>query len=119
MKKNEIIFNKYHIKNNELSNFYKSIQNKKISANNIYQKKCQKLISKFFKFNDNFITHSCTSALEAAALIIDIKKGDEVIIPSFNFVTSASVFANLGAKINFIDSNTKTYGASYDSIKKK
>ena len=119
MKKNEILFNKYHIKNNELSNFYKSIQNKKISANNIYQKKCQKLISKFFKFNDNFITHSCTSALEAAALIIDIKKGDEVIIPSFNFVTSASTFANLGAKINFIDSNTKTYGASYDSIKKK
>ena len=119
MKKNEILFNKYKIKNNEISDFYKCIKSNKISANNIYQKKCQKIISKFFKFKNNFITHSCTSALEAAALIIDIKKGDEVIIPSFNFVTSAAVFANLGAKINFVDSNIKTFGASIESIRKK
>ena len=48
-------------------------------------------------FKKIFITQSCTSALEAAALILDIKHGDEIIVPSFNFVTSAAVFANFGS----------------------
>ena len=95
MKKNEILFNKYHIKNNELSNFYKSIQNKKISANNIYQKKCQKLISKFFKFNDNFITHSCTSALEA--LVTKLKDG---IMTSSPFLISMINAAASNAEVH-------------------
>lgn len=118
MKKNEILFNKYYIKNNQLKELYKSLNSKKISANNIYQFKSQELIKNYFGFKKIFITQSCTSALEAAALILDVKYGDEIIVPSFNFVTSAAVFANFGAKIRFVDCNSQTLCASLSSIKK-
>jgi len=115
----KILFNKYFIEKKDLVEFKKCLDAKKISSNNFYQKKCQNFIRKEFGFKRNFITHSCTSALEASALIMGIKKGDEVIVPSYSFVTTASVFANFGAKIQFLDNELKTLNITFENIKKK
>ena len=69
--------------------------------------KCADFLSDKYGFRDVLLTTSCTAALEMAALLIDIKAGDEVIIPSFTFVSTANAFALRGAKIVFADSGTE------------
>ena len=60
-----------------------------------YFKKCNELIEKKLNVNKCYITNSCTAALEAAAILIDLKKGDEVILPSYTFVSTANaIFKN-------------------------
>lgn len=68
---------------------------------------CCDFFSSKYGFSDVLLTTSCTAALEMAALLIDIKEGDEVIIPSFTFVSTANAFALRGAKIVFADSGTE------------
>ena len=104
MSKN-IVFNKPYITNFEISNI-KKIFNKK---NNDYgyqgkfSKLCNKEIKKITKCKNVLLTSSCTGALDIITKIIDLKKGDEVIIPSFNFVSAVDTFASTGAKIVFCD----------------
>ncbi len=75
-----------------------------ISGNGEYTKKCHKLFEKKFGFGKAFLTNSCTDALEMAAVLCDFQAGDEVIIPSYTFVSTASAFALHGAKVVFADS---------------
>ena len=85
--------------------------------------KIKRLVSKNFKFKDVFLTNSCTSALEICSLAINLKSTDEVIVPSFSFITSASSFARTGCRIKFCDIEKKTLMPSLknitDSITKK
>ena len=80
------------------------------------------LVKEYFnnKWNMNhlFLTPSCTSALEMASLLLDIKPGDEVIVPSFTFVTSASSFAMRGAKIVYVDIDPETLCADIEFIER-
>ena len=77
----------------------------------------QKEVSKKFKFKDVFLTNSCTSALEICALAIDLKSGDEVIVPSFAFITTASSFARTGCKLKFCDIQKNNLMPSFKDIK--
>lgn len=65
--------------------------------------KCEQLLTEYTQTPKVLLTPSCTSALEMCALLLDLKPGDEVILPSFTFVTSASAFALRGAKLVFVD----------------
>jgi dTDP-4-amino-4,6-dideoxygalactose transaminase len=74
------------------------------SGNGVFTKKCHQFFKSKYGFNKNLLTTSCTDALEMAAILSNIKPGDEVIIPSFTFVSTANAFLLRGAKIVFADS---------------
>lgn len=79
-------------------------QSGKLAGDGAYTKKCHTFFKDKYNFN-SFLTTSCTDALEMAALLLNIKKGDEVIMPSFNFVSTANAFVLRGATIVFADSS--------------
>jgi dTDP-4-amino-4,6-dideoxygalactose transaminase len=75
-----------------------------ISGNGKYTKKCQNFFESVYDFKKCLLTTSCTDALEMAALLINIQAGDEVIMPSYTFVSTANAFVLRGAKLVFADS---------------
>lgn len=77
--------------------------NKKICGDGPYTKKCNEIMEKKFKSKKVLLTTSCTHALEMAAILANIEPGDEVIMPSFTFVSTADAFVMRGAKIVFVD----------------
>lgn len=80
-----------------------AIKRRKLCGDNFYTKECSRLIEEKYHAEKALLTPSCTHALEMAALLCDIKPGDEVIMPSFTFVSTANAFALRGAKIVFVD----------------
>lgn len=80
-----------------------AIENKKICGDGQFTKKCNNWIEEKTEITKALLTTSCTSALEMAAMLCDIKPGDEVIMPSFTFVSTANAFVLRGAKIVFVD----------------
>ena len=99
-----IPFNKPYFTGEELSYIKQAVDSGKISGNGMFTKKCQSFFEEKFSFNKCLLAQSCTDALEMAAILCNIQPGDEVIIPSFTFVSTANAFALRGAKIIFIDS---------------
>lgn len=99
-----IPFNKPFIVGNELQYIEEAVKSGKISGDGIFTKKCNKFFEEKFGFQKVLLTTSCTDALEMAAILCNIKEGDEVIVPSYTFVSSANAFALRGAKIVFADS---------------
>jgi len=80
-----------------------AIANFQISGDGPFTSRCQQLLEELVGCSRAFLTTSCTDALEMAALLLDIQPGDEVILPSFTFVSTANAFALRGAKPVFID----------------
>lgn len=107
MDKIKIPFNKPYLTGKEMHYMYQAVYSGKISGNGMYTKKCQKLFEDKFGFKKALLTTSCTDALEMCALLADIQPGDEVIIPSYTFVSTALAFVRQGAKIVFADSNAQ------------
>ena len=103
-----IPFNKPHLSGNELDYIKDAVNSGKLSGNGKYTKKCQHFFEEKYGFKKTFLTTSCTDALEMCALLLDIKPGDEVIIPSYTFVSTALAFVRQGAKIIFADSEKNT-----------
>ncbi|HCC28889.1 MAG TPA: dTDP-4-amino-4,6-dideoxygalactose transaminase, partial [Marinilabiliales bacterium] len=99
-----IPFNKPYITGKEVHYIYDAVSSGHISGNGKYTKLCQKYFEEKYGFKKVLLTTSCTDALEMCALLIDIKPGDEVIIPSYTFVSTALAFVRQGATIVFIDS---------------
>ena len=99
-----IPFNKPYMTGKEGHYIYKAVQSGKISGDGIFTKKCHDFFEKNFGFQKALLTTSCTDALELAALLIDIKPGDEVIVPTYTFVSTVNAFALRGAKLIFVDS---------------
>lgn len=83
---------------------YQAVAEGKLSGNGAFTKKCQQFFEERYGFKKCLLTTSCTDALEMAAILCDIKPGDEVIVPSYTFVSSALAFVRAGAKIIFADS---------------
>ncbi|HDQ16302.1 MAG TPA: dTDP-4-amino-4,6-dideoxygalactose transaminase, partial [Bacteroidetes bacterium] len=99
-----IPFNKPYLTGKEAHYMYQAVYNGHISGNGQFTKKCQKIFEEKYGFKKCLLTTSCTDALEMAAILIDTKAGDEIIIPSFTFVSTANAFVLRGAKIVFADS---------------
>tara|TARA_Y100000780_G_scaffold232562_1_gene266329 strand:+ start:37826 stop:38935 length:1110 start_codon:yes stop_codon:yes gene_type:complete len=89
-----------------------------LSGNGTYTKSCQNFLVNRYKINKVLLTTSCTDALEMAAILCDIKQGDEIIVPSYTFVSTANAFVLRGAKIVFADSSEKNPNISPSSIRK-
>jgi dTDP-4-amino-4,6-dideoxygalactose transaminase len=101
-----IPFNKPYLTGKELDYIKETVlREKKISGNGKFTKLCQKFFEERYDFQKCLLTTSCTDALEMAAILIDVKPGDEVIIPSYTFVSTANAFVLRGAAIKFVDSN--------------
>lgn len=83
---------------------YQAVYKGKLSGNGEFTKRCQRFFEEKYGFKKCLLTTSCTDALEMAAILCDIKPGDEVIVPSYTFVSSALAFVRAGAKIVFADS---------------
>lgn len=88
---------------NEEKFVLQAMNNKKISGDGFFGKKCQSWFEETLPCEKALMTPSCTAALEMAALLIDIQPGDEVIMPSYTFVSTANAFVLRGAKIVFVD----------------
>lgn len=100
-----IPFNRPYFTGNEINTMIKAAQAGQISGNGLYTRKCHRLIEKKFGFRKVLLTTSCTDALEMAALLSGIGPGDEVIVPSYTFVSTANAFVLRGARVVFADSN--------------
>lgn len=100
----------YYIKEAQLRN--------EISGNGFFTKKCQFLLQNKFNLGRTYLTSSCTSALEMACLLIGLKPGDEVIMPSFTFVSTANAVVLRGATPVFVDIDEKTLCLDVSKIEK-
>jgi dTDP-4-amino-4,6-dideoxygalactose transaminase len=99
-----IPFNKPYLTGKETTYIEDAVRSGKISGNGIFTKKCQDYFEQHYGFLKCLLTTSCTDALEMAAILCDIQPGDEVIIPSYTFVSTALAFVRQGAVIVFADS---------------
>ena len=104
MKKHQISFNKPFLTGKEVSYIREAVYSGKISGNGLFTQKCQKFFERKYNITKCLLTTSCTDALEMCALLLEIKDGDEVIMPSFTFVSTANAFVLRGAKLIFADS---------------
>src|SRR5690554_1941775 len=98
-----IPFNKPYLTGKEAHYLYDAVYTGKLSGNGKYTQKCQSFLKEQYGFGKCLLTTSCTDALEMAAILIDIQPGDEVIMPSYTFVSTANAFVLRGAKIVFVD----------------
>lgn len=99
-----IPFNKPYLTGKETQYIEEAVKSGKISGNGIFTKKCQDFFETYYNIKKALLTTSCTDALEMAAILINIQEGDEVIMPSYTFVSTANAFVLRGAKIVFADS---------------
>lgn len=100
-------FNKPYLTGNELKNITDAHSRGKLSGDGHYTKLCSDWIQSSFKIKRALLTHSCTAALEMAAILADIQPGDEVIMPSYTFVSTANAFVLRGGVPVFVDIKTE------------
>lgn len=111
-----IPFNKPYLTGKESHYIYQAVLSGKISGDGIFTKRAHEFFEKRYNFKKCLLTTSCTDALEMAAILLDINEGDEVIIPSFTFVSTANAFVLRGAKIVFADSYADNPNIDADKI---
>ena len=94
--------------------------NKKFSGKGKFTKECQEKLIQILQSQESkaLLTTSCTDALEMAAILADIQPGDEVIMPSFTFVSSANAFVLRGAKIKFVDVDSESMNVDFEAVQK-
>jgi dTDP-4-amino-4,6-dideoxygalactose transaminase len=115
---NKIDFNKPYFTGKETDYIRDAVLNLKISGDGVYSKKCHVFFENKFRFKKVLLTTSCTDALEMAAILLDIQPGDEVIAPSYTFVSTVNSFILRGAKIVFADSSDESPNIDVKNIEK-
>lgn len=98
-----IRFNYPHQVGTEIDYISDALKNGRLAGDGPYTKKCSEALESYLGMGRVLITHSCTAALEMAAILADIKPGDEVIMPSYTFVSTANAFVLRGATPVFVD----------------
>ena len=99
----QIPFNRSSLLGRELEYIFTTVANGQIAGDQAFSKKCHALLEEVLGPRRALVTTSCTHALELAALLLEVGPGDEVIVPSFTFVSTANAFALRGARIVFAD----------------
>ena len=112
----QIPFNKPFLTGKETEYIQQAVASQHISGNGMFTKRCHDFFEKKYDFPKVFLTTSCTDALEMSAILMNIQPGDEVIVPSFSFVSTANAFALRGAKIVFADSENTTPNIDADNL---
>ncbi len=111
-----IPFNKPYLTGKEAHYMYDAVYTGKLSGNGKYTGLCHDFFKKKYGFGKCLLTTSCTDALEMAALLLNIREGDEVIMPSYTFVSTANAFVLRGAHLVFVDSREDHPGMDEDKI---
>lgn len=114
----KIPFNKPYLTGRETEYIKEAVASGKISGDGIFTQKCHDFFENHYGFNKTFLTTSCTDALEMASILCDIQPGDEVIVPSYTFVSTVNAFVLRGAKIVFSDSEEMTPNIDVTQIEK-
>ena len=109
-------FNKPYLTGKEIHYIYQAVLSNKISGDGMFTKKCHDFFENRYGFKKCLLTSSCTDALEMAAILLNLKPGDEVIMPSYTFVSTATAFVLRGADIIFCDSRKDHPGMDEDQI---
>lgn len=99
-----IPFNKPYLTGKEAHYMYQAVYTGKLSGNGYFTKKCQQFFEERYRFKKCLLTTSGTDALEMCAMLCELQPGDEVIVPSYTFVSTALAFLREGAKVVFADS---------------
>ena len=117
--KNFIPFSKHSKLGNDLKYVKETIKNNQTSGDGPFSKKVELLLDKKLKISGrSLLTTSCTHALEISAILINIQPGDQVIVPSYTFVSTALAFSMRGAKIIFADIRRDTLNIDENKIEK-
>lgn len=111
-----IYFNSPITVGNELKNIKKLNLLDQYSSNGYFTKKCEQWLIKNIKCKEALLVHSCTSALEICALLLNIKKGDEIIMPSYTFVSTTNAFVLRGGTPVFVDIDPNTCNIDSNKI---
>ena len=111
-----IPFNKPYLTGKEAHYMYQAVYTGKLSGNGVFTKKCQQFFEEKYSFKKCLLTTRCTDALEMAAILGGVGPGDEVIVPSYTFVSSALAFVRQGATIVFADSCSNNPNIDADKI---
>src|SRR5579872_553053 len=98
-----IPFNKPFLAGNELTYIAEAVALNNLAGDGQFTQRCARLLEERFGIGRVLLTPSCTAALELAALLCDLQPGDEVVLPSFTFVSTASAFVRAGGKPVFVD----------------
>ncbi len=113
----KISFNKPYFTGKETKYIQEAVADRKVSGNGRFTKLCQEYFQNRFEFGKCLLTTSCTDALEMSAILLDIQPGDEVIVPSYTFVSTANAFVLRGAKIRFADSMASHPNVDVDQVR--
>ena len=108
MSGNNVLFTQTQVCGKELEYIHQALSNKKLSGDGQFTHKCSAWLETHLKCKRALLTNSCTAALEMAAVLADIGPGDEVIMPSFTFVSTANAFVLRGATPVFVDIRADT-----------
>lgn len=111
-----IVFNKAPYIGTEEQYVLKAMKQEKISGDGLFSQKCHTWFEEKFRCKKALLTTSCTHALEMAAILLRIKSGDEIIMPSYTFVSTANAFVLRGAKIVFVDIRPDTMNIDESKI---
>lgn len=111
-----IPFNKPYFTGKETAYIEESVRSGKVSGDGIFSEKCHLKLQELIQAERVFLTTSCTDALEMSAILLDISEGDEVIMPSYTFVSTANAFVLRGAKIVFADCEKNTPNMDVASV---
>ena len=112
----KVSFNRPFLTGKEAHYMYQAVYTGKLSGNGVFTKKCQQFFEEKYGYKKAIMTTSGTDALEMAAILCDVQPGDEVIVPSYTFVSSALAFVRQGAKIIFADSYADNPNIDADKI---
>ncbi|HEY4662912.1 MAG TPA: dTDP-4-amino-4,6-dideoxygalactose transaminase [Candidatus Humimicrobiaceae bacterium] len=116
MKKIKIPFNKPYIIGKELYYIAQAVLSGRISGDGTFSNKCAKLIQDRYKIKKVLLTTSCSTALDMSAILCNIKSGDEIILPSYTFVSTANSFYTRGTKLRFVDIRRDTLNIDENEI---
>ena len=111
-----IPFNKPFLTGQELEYVRQAAEGGKLSGNGVFTQRCQQLLCQRYRFRKALLTTSCTDALEMAAILSQVGPGDEVVVPSFTFVSTALAFVRQGARIVFADSSPDHPNMDLDQV---
>jgi dTDP-4-amino-4,6-dideoxygalactose transaminase len=114
-----IPYHKSYISGNELEYISRAVDDKDLRGDGFFSKACQTWLEANLSLHKVFLTPSCTSALELSALLVNVTHGDEILLPSFTFPSTANAFLLRGAKLTFIDIRSDTLNLDENLLEEK